>query len=75
MCRRIDCPECGRPTFAGCGMHVEQVLGDVPVADRCRCRERRAQDSTDPTSGKPSGPLAWLRSLTGGGPASRSSKR
>ena len=39
MCRRIDCPKCGRPTFAGCGMHVEQVLGNVPPAQRCRCRE------------------------------------
>ena len=39
MCRRIDCPKCGRPSFAGCGMHVEQVLGNVPPAQRCRCRE------------------------------------
>jgi hypothetical protein len=39
MCRRVDCPKCGRPTFAGCGLHVEQVLGDVPPAERCRCHE------------------------------------
>jgi len=30
MCRRVECRKCGRPTFAGCGAHVEQVLGDVP---------------------------------------------
>lgn len=41
MCRRIDCRKCGRPTFAGCGAHVEQVLGDVPAAQRCRCREEQ----------------------------------
>lgn len=39
MCRRVDCPKCGRPTYAGCGAHVEQVLADVPNAARCRCRE------------------------------------
>ena len=39
MCRRVECSRCGRPTFAGCGAHVEQVLGNVPRAERCRCRE------------------------------------
>jgi hypothetical protein len=41
MCRRVACGKCGRPTFAGCGAHVEQVLGDVPAAQRCRCREEQ----------------------------------
>jgi hypothetical protein len=48
MCRRVDCRKCGRPTFAGCGAHVEQVLGDVPQAQRCRCREERASDAAQP---------------------------
>jgi hypothetical protein len=39
MCQRIQCPVCQKPTFVGCGRHVEQVLGDVPQAERCRCRE------------------------------------
>ncbi len=39
MCRRVDCPKCGKPTFAGCGAHVELVLGDVPPDQRCRCHE------------------------------------
>ena len=39
MCRRVRCSKCGKPTFAGCGMHVEQVLGDVPKDQRCRCHE------------------------------------
>jgi len=42
MCRRVTCSSCGKPTFAGCGMHVEQVLGDVPPAERCKCAEKRA---------------------------------
>jgi hypothetical protein len=35
MCRRVTCKTCGKPTWAGCGAHVEQVLGDVPKAQRC----------------------------------------
>jgi hypothetical protein len=46
MCRRVTCNKCGKPTYAGCGMHIEQVLGDVPKVDRCRCREAsRAPES------------------------------
>lgn len=40
MCQRVRCSRCGKPTFAGCGMHVEQVLGDVPHDQRCKCREQ-----------------------------------
>ena len=39
MCRRVECSQCKKPTYAGCGMHIEQVLGDVARADRCSCRE------------------------------------
>jgi hypothetical protein len=35
MCRRVTCKTCGKPSWAGCGAHVEQVLGDVPTAMRC----------------------------------------
>ena len=41
MCRRVQCEKCGKPTYAGCGMHIEQVLGDVAVADRCHCRDQK----------------------------------
>ncbi|HXJ22888.1 MAG TPA: hypothetical protein VMT03_21905 [Polyangia bacterium] len=51
MCRRVDCPKCGRPTFAGCGAHVEQVLGDVPPAQRCRCREVEPKPSGQKSGG------------------------
>jgi hypothetical protein len=62
MCRRVDCSKCGRPTYAGCGMHVEQVLGNVPPANRCRCREERGKT---PGTATASGPRAWLRGLLG----------
>ncbi|MCA9591376.1 MAG: hypothetical protein KC657_39040 [Myxococcales bacterium] len=48
MCRRAECRECNKPTFSGCGMHVEQVLGDVPREERCTCRENaRREPSRD----------------------------
>ena len=40
MCRAVTCPRCGRPTWQGCGAHVEQVLGDVPPGRRCQCPSR-----------------------------------
>jgi len=39
MCRAVTCSKCGKPTWAGCGAHVEQVLGGVPKAQRCACRD------------------------------------
>ena len=51
MCRRVDCPKCGRPTFAGCGRHVEQVLGNVPPTARCRCHERQPAGSNTTSGG------------------------
>lgn len=42
MCRRVTCGKCGKPTFAGCGAHVEQVLAGVAPEDRCRCKASAA---------------------------------
>lgn len=44
MCRRIECPKCKKPSYSGCGMHVEQVLGDVPREERCSCREKPKEE-------------------------------
>jgi hypothetical protein len=48
MCRRVQCEKCKRPTYAGCGAHIEAVLADVPAGERCRCREAR---KAEPPSG------------------------
>ena len=48
MCRRTTCGHCGKPNWAGCGAHIDAVLHDVPVDERCRCREERA---TQPGNG------------------------
>jgi hypothetical protein len=47
MCQRVTCSRCGKPTFMGCGRHVEQVLADVPPAERCRCQQANATPSTE----------------------------
>ena len=40
MCREVTCSKCGKPTWAGCGAHVEQVLAHVPKAQRCQGHEK-----------------------------------
>lgn len=35
MCRPTTCRTCGKASWAGCGMHVDQVLAGVPKAQRC----------------------------------------
>lgn len=39
MCRRVQCEACHKPTYVGCGRHVEQVLGNVADGERCHCRQ------------------------------------
>lgn len=41
MCQRVTCRVCGKATYAGCGQHVEQVLGGVPASQRCQCPPRQ----------------------------------
>ncbi len=38
MCKRVTCPDCGKPTWEGCGEHIEDALAGVPVEDRCQCK-------------------------------------
>ncbi|OUS43907.1 hypothetical protein BE221DRAFT_207201 [Ostreococcus tauri] len=37
MCRRVRCESCGKPTWAGCGNHIEEALAGVPRDERCAC--------------------------------------
>jgi hypothetical protein len=50
MCSRVTCAQCGKPSFVGCGRHVEEVLGDVPLEERCRCREKPESEQAERTS-------------------------
>lgn len=53
MCQRVTCSDCSKPDWAGCGAHIESVLGNVKPADRCKCRD-------DGTRKPPSGFLSSL---------------
>jgi len=61
MCRRVQCESCGKPTYAGCGQHIEQVLADVPAEERCRCRD--VKEGTKPVD--TAGP-SFVRRIFGG---------
>ena len=38
MCSPALCRSCGKITYTGCGMHVDQVMASVQPANRCTCR-------------------------------------
>ncbi len=69
MCRRVTCKTCGKPSWAGCGAHVEQVLADVPKAQRCtghsqaELQAAKARKSADAAAngGKRAAFMEWLR--------------
>ena len=61
MCQRITCKDCGKPSFRGCGRHVESVLGDVAPADRCQCGATTARAPACDISGM--GVLDWMVDL------------
>jgi len=54
MCSRVQCKTCGKPTWQGCGLHIEQALEGVALDERCHC----APSVKTPT--KASGLLARL---------------
>jgi hypothetical protein len=37
MCSRTTCRKCKKPTWSGCGQHIEQALAGVPKNQRCSC--------------------------------------
>lgn len=37
MCQKVTCDKCGKPTWQGCGQHIEEALKDVKPEDRCTC--------------------------------------
>ena len=50
MCRSVTCA-CGKASWAGCGQHVESVLGSVKDEDRCPA-VRRGQPAIAPGSSR-----------------------
>ena len=45
MCYKTTCTKCNKPTWAGCGNHIETALKDVPEQDRCKCKKEEKKNS------------------------------
>jgi len=45
MCSRTTCRKCGKPTWSGCGNHIETALKGVAKKDRC---QGHANDPKEP---------------------------
>lgn len=61
MCSQVRCNSCGKPTWTGCGRHIEQALANVPNDKRCKCREEaRSGESATPASATPKKKLFGL---------------
>lgn len=53
MCQKVTCAQCGKPTWKGCGEHIEEALAGVPVSQRCTCpREGAAVQVSRPHTGR-----------------------
>ncbi len=59
MCQRTTCSSCGKPSYAGCGRHVEAVLADVAPEARCHCRESAKQGAA-PAARRSTWLATWL---------------
>ena len=35
MCSPVKCPTCGKTTWSGCGLHIDQVKQSVPADQWC----------------------------------------
>ena len=36
MCEKVICRKCSKPTWAGCGEHIEEALAGIAKVDRCQ---------------------------------------
>ena len=43
MCHEIACARCGKPTWEGCGEHIEYALKSVPLNERCTCPREKVK--------------------------------
>ena len=43
---KVTCDKCDKPTWKGCGKHIEQALKDVPEDERCKCPRDSCQSSS-----------------------------
>lgn len=49
---KTECDKCSKPTWKGCGKHIEQALKDVPEDERCKCPRDVPEPATATTVNK-----------------------
>lgn len=47
MCQKVTCRTCGKATWSGCGLHIEDALRGVPAGQRCSCSAGAAPGATE----------------------------
>lgn len=40
MCWLDTCNICNKKTFAGCGKHIENIMKNIPLSERCKCKRK-----------------------------------
>ncbi len=45
MCHQVQCMRCAKPTWSGCGNHVERALAGVRLSERCTCEQSESDAS------------------------------
>ncbi|KAK6287971.1 hypothetical protein QQP08_001633 [Theobroma cacao] len=38
MCYRVDCKQCGKYSWGGCGNHLSTLYASIDEGKRCMCR-------------------------------------
>lgn len=49
MCRPVQCKNCQKTTWAGCGQHVNQVKQTVPSGQWCTCTQEEKDQAKGPS--------------------------
>ena len=45
MCSKVICRQCKKPTWSGCGEHIEEALAGIAKKDRCQGHEAQVKKS------------------------------
>ncbi|KFH70392.1 hypothetical protein MVEG_03242 [Podila verticillata NRRL 6337] len=56
MCHRVVCPDCGKFTWEGCGLHIAQALAGLSLEQICACDDDKDSEHSWATILKPSSP-------------------
>ncbi len=61
MCRPVTCKKCAKTTWAGCGMHVDDVRRSVPADLWCEGHDADPAPAAKPVLTPGKGLMGWLR--------------